>query len=303
MDRATGFAIIVVIGLFSVPAPPTRDRCVRRGFFVGQGNFPLAGQLGNWTTKSEIAFGVMWRINQNHASVNAAGLSASLNLRRPDRGLVDLVWQESPWPKCRLFQIRHPLARHGFELLDAYVRGADLVASYCLPSNRALAMQVYWRLLAYPEFQAAGIELIVSVQTELLDDDPCLTVHSELPQGELLQASGLATGEFAPVGLPEPTAGGACRCTGAGVFLDRLAAGGGVLQAVHPADFSTAVFESDAGADVVRCRFALFEERLEKGVLRRARACGLLLGQTPDTEAAAWGCYRDWLAAEAPLTA
>jgi len=34
MDRAAGFDIIGRIGLFSVPAPPTRDLCVRRGFLL-----------------------------------------------------------------------------------------------------------------------------------------------------------------------------------------------------------------------------------------------------------------------------
>lgn len=245
----------------------------------------------------------MWRINQNQASVNASGLSASLHLQHPDWGLVGVAGQDEPGANRRLFQILDPRSADGFELLDAYSRGADLVASYCLPSHRALVMQVYWRWLAYPEFGAAGIELIVSVQTELLDDEPCLTIGSELPGGELLQAAGPGPGEFVPVRLAERAGEEPVRCTGTGLFLASPAAGGGLLQAVHPADFSAAEFESDAAAGVVRCRFALFDERLEKGVLRRARACSLRLADTADAESAAWACYRRWLAAEAPLTA
>jgi len=99
-------------------------------------------------------------------------------------------------------------------------------------------------------------------------------------------------------------AGAPCRRTGTGLFLYRLDAGyGSYLEMVHPADFFKAYFERSCEGDVLRSRFELFEERLEKGVLRRARASGLLLRHGQDAESAARECYRRWLASAAPLTA
>ena len=46
----------------------------------------------------------------------------------------------------------------------------------------------------------------------------------------------------------------------------------------------------------------LFEERLEKGVIRRARARGLLCLDARDGEAVAGECYRRLLASESPLS-
>jgi len=245
----------------------------------------------------------MWRIDRNRASVDASGLSARVDLQQPDAGLVDVAWHGNPWCNSRLFQVRQPLSSSGYELLDAYVRGPDLVAVYRTPSNESLATQVYWRFIAYPDLDAAGVELIVSVQTELLDDDPCLTVGSELPCSGILQAIGPGTAGFARVSLPEGATDEPCRCTGTGLFLYGLNAGrGSYLEMVHPADFFAGEFERTPESSVLRSRFELFEERLEKGVLRRARSCGLLLGHTQEAEPTARECYRRWLASDAPLT-
>jgi hypothetical protein len=246
----------------------------------------------------------MWRINQNQASVNASGLSARVNLQQPHSGLVDVVWHGTSWPHSRLFQVRPPRSGSRYDLLDAYVRGRDLVACYRTPSHESLAIQVYWRFIAHPDLDAAGVELIVSVQTELLDDDPCLTVGSELSCCDVLQAGVPITAAFTRVSPVERASSEPCRGTGTGLFLYRLdAERGGYLEMVHPADFFRADFERGSEPDVLRSRFELFEERLEKGVLRRARASGLLLRRGQDAESVAWECYRRWLVSAAPLTA
>jgi hypothetical protein len=293
MDTALGLAIIMVVGLFSVPAPPTRNPCVRRGFFIAVATtFDLSD---SW---------VMWRIDQTQASLNAPGLSARVNLQQPDHGLANIGWHETPVSNARLLQVRR--TGIGPRLVDAYVRGADLVACYDYetPSSGSLAAQVYWRYIEYADLGAAGFELIVSVETELLDDDPCLAFGSELPCSELLQAANEGATDFRRVPVPDTAADEPCRCTGVGLFLHRLGAGPfRYLEMAHPADFFAAEFEQGPAPGILRSRFRLFEERLEKGVIRRARARGLLCQHAQNDEAVAQECYRRLLASESPLAA
>lgn len=246
----------------------------------------------------------MWSIHQTWASVNVAGLSARVNLQQPEGGLLDVTWHGAPLGNSRLFQLRQPPLAASYDLSDAYVRGADLVALYRIPPREGLAVQVYWRFLEHADLGAAGFEWIVSVQTDQLDDDPCLSIGSELACGEVLQGTDSNATVFARVPLPERASDAPCRRAGTGVFLCRLSAGrGAYLEMVHPSDFCAAEFLRMSDSEHLLSSFALFEGRLEKGVLRRARISGLLLPPTRDAESTAGQCYRRWLASPAPLTA
>jgi hypothetical protein len=83
-----------------------------------------------------------------------------------------------------------------------------------------------------------------------------------------------------------------------GLFLYRFGQlPGGYLEMVHPADFDHVEFEPGPNPGILRSRFKLFEEHLEKGVIRRARVRGLLGLDTRDGEAVVGECYRRLLAA------
>lgn len=272
----------------------------------------------------------MWRIQQTQAILNAPGLTASVDLRRPDDGITNVRHGEMPASGARLLQIRPRRGAHRAALLDAYVRGPDLVASYRPASSESLAIQVYWRFIAFRDLDAVGLELIVSVQTDLLDDDPCSTVGSELPCGELRQAIRSDPVGFASVDLPAELETSTRRQMGIGLFLYRpdatrtappsenlseanLPAGAhpthtnsrraSALEMVHPADFAAGEFMRRGGSGLVQSQFALFEERLEKGVIRRARMAAVLLAcDARDDEPVADQCYRRWLTTETPLS-
>jgi hypothetical protein len=245
----------------------------------------------------------MWRIDQTHASLNASGLSARVNLQQPELGIADIVWQGAPVAGAQLLQVRHPQFDVGPHLIDAYVRGTDLIAVYGNRLRGAVTTQLYWRCVEHPDLCVAGVELIVSVQTELLDDDPGLALTSDLPCSELFQAANRDVTCIARVPVPETEADGPCRRSGVGLFLYRFGkVPGSYLEMVHPADFSTVEFIPEPNSVNMRSRFQLFEERLEKGVIRRARARGLLCPSTRDGKVVAGECYRRLLASESPLS-
>jgi hypothetical protein len=244
----------------------------------------------------------MWRIDQTQASLSTSGLSARVNLQQPDLGLADIVWQGTAIPGARLLQVQRPRTDVGQHLVDAYVRGTDLIAVYETRLSGAVATQLYWRYVEHADLRIVGVELIVSVQTELLDDDPGLALISELPWVELFQAANRNVTGLTRVCLTGTD--GPCRRAGVGLFLYSLGEGlGGYLEMVHPADFDTVEFELGPHPGILRSRFGLFEERLEKGVIRRARARGLLGLDACAGEAVAGECYRRWLASESPLSA
>jgi hypothetical protein len=246
----------------------------------------------------------MWRIEGSEASLSTPRLSARVNLRQPEQGLADVAWREGALPDARLLQVQLADAGNGQRLVDAYVRSLDLVAAYEAPAGLASATQIYWRYVEHADLDAAGVELIVSVRTESLDADPRLAFGSELACRELLQAADPDATSFQPIPVSAKTTDRPLRRAGVGLFVSRLSdAAVSYVEMVHPADFSStelAVGGSPPGC--VRSRFPLLEERLEKGVIRRARAQGLLCRREGD-EAVARECYRRLLASEAPLTA
>ena len=87
----------------------------------------------------------MWCIDRTQASLSASGLSARVNLQRPERGITDIVWQGTSIPGARLLQARRPQSDFTPSLVDAYVRGTDLIAVYESRLGGAVATQLYWR--------------------------------------------------------------------------------------------------------------------------------------------------------------
>jgi hypothetical protein len=131
-----------------------------------------------------------------------------------------------------------------------------------------------------PEFATeilAAFDLIVSVNTSLLDDDPRSAACSKI-----LRAS--------DVSEVEP-----------GAFAVRFGdANYCWLEMIHPSDDCQSVVET-LSRDGVEIRHELFRRRLEKGVILRARVRGALVRNTLATEIATTA-YERFASAEPPLT-
>ncbi len=244
----------------------------------------------------------MWRIEGTQASLSGPQLLARVNLRQPHFGLADVAWLDRTLADVRLLQAQLPDAGAGQRLVEAYVRGQDLIATYEAASEEKSATQMYWRYVEHADLEAAGVELIVSVRTELLDADASLTLGSELACRELVQAVDQDATRFLPAPVAGTPGNRPAHLDGVGLLIHRVTDAVSVLEMLHPADFSALELVADAGSTGrVRSRFRLFQERLEKGVIRRARAQTLLC-RPADDEAIARECYLRLRASEAPLT-
>jgi hypothetical protein len=254
-----------------------------------------------------------WRLDQRRATLDLGSLGALIDLDQPGLGLQNLKLAGSLIDVGQLLGVELPLGDSaGDRLVEAYCRGDDLIATYCDIAQPSFRWQVYWRALPKRFPQAImAIETIVSVQTGLLDSSPQLTLRSVLPANAAAAWRAMAGG--AEVRCDRFDTGatdhGITAAEGWGCFSFELPSGiASYVEMVHPADFDSSTVESLAGgpgalpARGVSLRHALFRERLEKGVILRARVLGMLLPEWPTCGTIA-DLRRAFVDEELPLTA
>jgi hypothetical protein len=219
-----------------------------------------------------------WRLQGHHAHLESAALPATLDLAQPWLGLQIPGCDRARFLGVGLDTIGAQQSPQPIDEYDAYVRGNDLVVTYEQTADRPIRTTLYWRAL--PEEATAGVavELVVSVQTSLLESRPALEVRSLAPAAEL---------------APGYEQGSAC--------LVRLSGGElSYFEALHPAAYAESSAETGTEGIVVRHR-VFFPEELEKGVILRARLRAIVLPRAGDSEAAA-RYHQSFLASPPPLT-
>jgi len=246
----------------------------------------------------------MWQVHRNTASIRVGTVTAQLNLQRPHEGLHGIRVDGEAIPDVRVLQTRAGDVPTGQDeqLVDGYVRGTDLVAVYAQTAQRNVCAQIYWRVIQLDSVGAAGVEIIASVHTSLLDSDPRIAVGSTLPGCDVWRLLDEMDSRYERVELAELEP--FVLDSGAGLFLFRLPDSAcSYAEMIHPADFTTGKIRKDSSkGPLVRSEFRLFDEPLEKGVIRRSRVRGVFLPGEED-EKAAIECYRDFVKSAIPLTA
>jgi hypothetical protein len=250
-----------------------------------------------------------WQLDGPVARVCDGALAAQVDLRQPQLGLTNISVAAVRLPISSVLGVEFEHA--ALSPLDAYVRGGDLVARYAHTSRRSLTIELYWRAGGHSSSAAKteraafdrglAVDLQVSVQTDQLDIDPALSSFACVAADEILH-------------LPpavDPRAGGNPEHDGQHV----VAFGANVASAlvcrltdcvysyvemVHPSDACGGAFAVEPERQFA-IRQYLFRERLEKGVVRRARIRGLWVPRERDV-ALATSAFARFSAEEADLT-
>ncbi len=236
---------------------------------------PLAGQVD----VAQLHLGVH-RLQLNDASL--------------DGRLLGVVWGDTP-------RDRPP------QVTDSYLRAGDLVASYQPRADWPYSPQVYWRAesIAPGDAALAALTLWVSIETDRLDTHPTAGVESCLPADALLHLSLCDDGDAMaePVTAPGQWAGAAS--TDIGGLLWRLPGGRvscaqfartGDVQGLQLRPHSS----DDATGRPLDCRWMLFADFLEKGVIRRSCLQTVLVEREDDVVRAA-ECWRQFQSRPLPL--
>ncbi len=227
--------------------------------------------------------------------------AATIDWHAPSRGLYDVQLDGQTLPDF------HPLgpelatlspdevASSDTTAADHYVRGGDLVVAYPNRPAEQMRTEVYWRATAHPREDAlAAIQLVVSVQTSLLDSCPRISTVTHLHASEALRMIDAESGVFTSVVPPSAEADpdgipGAPHC-----YLFRLPGRQhSYLEMIHPDDVQSSNWDGwlhDAHYRF-QLRHELFADRLEKGVILRARILGVIVDRRDDKAAA----LRHWL--------
>jgi hypothetical protein len=217
-----------------------------------------------------------WTSAGGLATLQSDSLSARLDIARPQAGCHDVHFRGAPLNLSRWLAV-FPASPAPVAVEDVFIRGGDLVVTYAESPQWPVRWQVYWRLLSEQSLgpALAGLELIVSAQTSLLDSSPAMLAETEL--------SG-------PGSLVSLEAGIVTRLANTELSY---------IQLVHPADFRGTDVQSTP--DHVRLAHPLFSKFLEKGVILRARLRGLL-AESAAGESAFDTCWRLFRDSPTPLT-
>lgn len=211
----------------------------------------------------------MWTLDSRLARLSAPWGAAILDLNHPEQGLTN--WRltaegaTAPLAAARLLQAALPDGPAEERLVEAFVRGDDLIATY-REGPEQVRVQCYWRQLSPPcPGVFGGLEWIVAVQTLSLDCRPELAVSTRFPAGTTLAASSASGGASSWVFRP------------ANVELS-------YVELVYPADWGGSQVDSQQDATLVS-RLRL--ERMEKGVIRSCRVRGWWVTRDGDAALAA----------------
>lgn len=221
---------------------------------------------------------VSWELNEDLAILQCGALRASINVRLPGRGLHGVTLEQRPLRGCQFLGVAIA-AEHADAIDDFYVRGGDLIVRYSQTDDRPYAVAVYWR--AWRSGSGSNsiphIDLLVSVETSLLDSSPRLEAQTWLA----IPASAvtLSPAHYAIGRLSDPATS----------YIEIRHPDDALLPNVRPA------------VNGVRLATILFGQPLEKGVILRSRLRGLFVphgDEAPRAETA----VDDFASAPPPLT-
>ena len=256
---------------------------------------------------SELKGPSCWSLRSHQAALRTARLTGNLDLSRPGLGLRQLKVGADCWHDSHLLAVQwgNDAVNAPRSLSDCYVRGGDLIATYVEESQRPYAPQVYWRAIG-PSTSSVGsaeaqLELLVSVQTPVLDAQPEMTATSRIPAVEALHLLDAENGRFSPLELGAAQTIDSESTTGC--LLLRLADGKrSYVEMVHPLDFVQGRLCVSADVDSVLLSHTLIDCRMEKGVIIRTRLRGSFVDRADDM-AAATRLFEEFAGSALPLSA
>ena len=238
---------------------------------------------------------MFWRLEGRSANATREAIHATISRDDPRGGIQFAIAGQ---PRSHIAE----LAIAPLPPSDVYARGADFIATYADAPTPQCQTQLDWRLREdLLDVASLAVELILSVQTDLLDAKP--TVHLLSRVGaESVQEIPLDV--LAPL-LPENLLAVALLAAAHPAVAFRLPVGT-YVEILHPLDLRHADHslrqEPTGGKEWTRLERTLFTRPLEKGVILRARLLAAIV-PTERAQDAIAACYERLATSDPPLTA
>jgi len=249
---------------------------------------------------NSISLSNLWSLENTLAKLQTTGLTAEIDLLKPHAGLGQLCYESAVLPGFVLgveLGISEPLPSG--ELQDVFLRGNDLAVTYAATQERPFSLQVYWRATT-DQRNAVVVDTILSLQTDLLESFPALTVTTQLPAASVWQLAG--AGSTAPELIFDSKE-----------QRHSLSSESSDSLLLRPADkdwsYAETTHPEDRGNSQIRLTKSqsyCFERNLgggflEKGVIRRLRVRGAFLPRENDARQAA-EYFSNLVTEQPPLT-
>ncbi len=237
-----------------------------------------------------------WLLDGNRARLNLQAFSVLVDADRPVDGLSQLLVADQAWKMASLFSIvGATLSARPPTLVDWYVRGNDLAATYETSHVDAARLDIQWSAAESQNHApwSARLDMLVSVRTDRLDWQPDVRLQSSVPSSEVRHIAAESPASCT-LGRADP----AVRCH----WFQPSHCTWSLVLMIHPADVLASALEGDGSLPPTsKLIYHLFRpEMLEKGVILRARARALIVSAGVNAEAIA-GCYEQFIAADPPL--
>lgn len=237
----------------------------------------------------------VWQQQGEQAQLVCGPWQARLDASRPAAGLRHVSYQGVPLGESTFLGVDLEVSDRAV-IGECYQRGGDFIVRYPQTKTRPFAVEAYWRAgwFEYDGQSYPRIDLVVSVETSLLDSRPRLSAVSNL----MLDAGALV---YRGEGCMLARLGGAAGLQAAGFeYQDGVC----YAEICHPGDSISMLIEvpgretpgretpgreapdcgmrGEAQAALasrrpVRCLTRLFGQPLEKGVILRSRLRGLFI--------------------------
>jgi hypothetical protein len=203
-----------------------------------------------------------------------------------------LNWHQQHLPTANLLRVVLASAERT-PVTDCYLRGADIIISYGdSPAKKNVRPQMYWRLVDREREDARGIELVLSLETDLLQSDPHARIETTFPCQTVVV---LTDRGWEPIGSDEAK----LTPPHSKPLVVLQGEPWSYAEMIYPGDFTQCTIQRRNG--VCQVTWELFQEHLEKGVIRRARARGVFI-QSGDSLAAALAALERFENSPLPLT-
>ena len=127
----------------------------------------------------------MWQISGTHALLRRTRTNLHCDMARPQLGVLGSVLHPIGAANVNLLRVARQRGERMLQLVETYERGTDLVASYEPTPPDEVQPSIYWRERADAATGSEGLELVLSMQTNLLHSDPLVSVGCDLPPGKV----------------------------------------------------------------------------------------------------------------------
>jgi hypothetical protein len=231
-----------------------------------------------------------WTLDRHWGKFSVGAIGATVDLEQPVMGLLAMRGSaEQVLGRLLVITSGEAGSTWPAKLVDGYVRGNDLVATYTGGDDWPYRPQIYWDVetIEAGDQEIPAITLVISIQTNLLDTHPRIVVASNLlcEEGFLVSIVGddmLIDSHVKGLQTLDP------RATACGLVWRLPGTKTSYAEIMPTADFRRLnVARSDT---VIGSRWELFAEFLEKGVIRRSRLQSLFLPRENDIQLTAEAC-------------